>query len=102
MTNEEIIKEISDALIAQGVVRNEETKQSTKHLESILSLYKQVRWLSWFNSLLCLSILLALLSCTHEPTRAEKLAKQLEIDKVQYNKTMDSIDLEIIKLGGKP
>jgi hypothetical protein len=52
------------------------------------------------KALLLVAVILC--SCTHEPTRAEKLAKQLEIDKVQYNKTMDSIDLEIIKLGGKP
>ena len=101
MTNEETIKEISDALIAQGDVRNEEAKKSVQYLEHMLSLYKQVRWLSWFNSLLFVAILLALLSCSHEETKTEKYIRLNNEEIAKSKARMDSIDLELLKLGVK-
>lgn len=101
MTNEETIKEISDALIAQGEVRNEEVKKSVKYLETMLSLYKQVRWLSWFNSLLCLGILLALLSCNREESPTDKYIRENNEEIAKSKAKMDSIDLELLKLGVK-
>lgn len=46
--------------------------------------------------------LLTLISCTHKETAAEKFQKQTEINRIKTQKTIDSLDLEIIKLGGTP
>lgn len=101
MTKQEMQLLTKDELI-QLLEKNEENNALYKELNSKLLEDRKYNNFFYWTTIIILILTHAFTSCTHKETRAEKLAKQLEIDKVQYNKTMDSIDLEIIKLGGKP
>ena len=100
MTNEETIKEISDALIAQG---EERTKMEIENLKTnilVLDALRNIRYFSFAITLVLLLMTIILLaSCSHEESKTENFIRHNKEEMAKSQAIIDSIDLELIKLG---
>ena len=100
MTNEETIKELSDALEATTKERLSSEKDNLQRTIFIYDRLKFIRnQLTVITIVLAIIALISLCSCSQEENIYDKQIRLNNIEKAKSQAKLDSIDLELIKLG---